>query len=136
MYYNIFSLLSGLIFGLGLIISGMTNPSKVLSFLNITKNWDPSLIFVMGGAIFLTAPIFYFSRNKQKPFFSNSFKVPMKKYIDRNLLIGASIFGIGWGMVGLCPGPAISSIIFLKPLSLFFLFSMISGFYISKFISL
>ena len=132
MYYNIFSLLSGLIFGLGLIISGMTNPSKVLSFLNITKNWDPSLIFVMGGAIFLTAPIFYFSRNKQKP----SFKVPMKKYIDRNLLIGASIFGIGWGMVGLCPGPAISSIIFLKPLSLFFLFSMISGFYISKFISL
>ena len=120
MYKNIFSLICGLIFGIGLTISGMTNPAKVIGFLDLFGNWDPSLIFVMGGAIVFVAPLFYLLGNKKKPLFESSFQIPAKKNIDRKLIIGASLFGIGWGMVGLCPGPAISSLAFLQPLSIIF----------------
>ena len=136
MYYKFFSLLSGTIFGIGLIIAGMTNPAKIIAFLNITGKWDPSLIFVMGGAIVFTAPFFYWLKNKNKPFFSSSFQLPTNKKIDSKLIFGSSLFGIGWGMIGLCPGPALSSIAFLQPLSILFIFSMITGFYISIFLKL
>lgn len=127
-----FSLLSGLIFGVGLTISSMTNPNKVIGFLDIFGLWDPSLIFVMAGAIILCAPAFYFFRNKPKPFFASSFELPIKKKIDRKLLFGSSLFGVGWGMVGFCPGPVISSLGLNQPLSILFFISMIIGFYFSR----
>jgi len=133
MYKNIFSLISGIVFGIGLTIGGMTNPAKVIAFLNITKNWDPSLIFVMGGAIAFVLPSFYLLRNKEKPIFASSYQIPKSKNINQKLILGASFFGIGWGMVGLCPGPAISSIAFFQPLSILFIISMMSGFYLTKF---
>lgn len=133
---KIFSLICGIIFGVGLVISGMTNPEKVIGFLDVTGNWDPSLIFVMGGAIAFVAPCFYLLNSKNKPLFESSFQIPTNKNIDRKLIIGSSLFGVGWGMVGLCPGPAISSLAFLQPLSILFVLSMISGFYLSKFIKI
>ena len=88
--------ISGSIFGVGLIVSGMSNPQKVLSFLDIFGNWDPSLMFVMVGAISITAIYFIVTKNKS-----------IKQNTDKKLLVGSSIFGIGWGLVGICPGPSI-----------------------------
>ena len=136
MLNKIFSLLSGFIFGTGLTISNMTNPKKVIGFLDITGNWDPSLIFVMIGAIVFCAPLFYFLRIKTKPFFASQFELPLKTNIDRSLIIGSALFGIGWGIVGFCPGPAIASLALLKPLSILFVIAMATGFYISQFVKL
>ena len=134
MMNNFFSLLSGFIFGLGLVISSMTNPTKVIGFLDITGNWDPSLMFVMIGAIVVSAPIFYLLRNKTKPLFELNFEIPTVKNLDKQLILGSSLFGIGWGIVGFCPGPAISSLFLLNPLSILFVISMIVGFYSSRII--
>ena len=134
MMNKIVSLLSGFIFGLGLTLSSMTNPAKVIGFLDITGNWDPSLMFVMIGAIAISAPIFYLLRNKTKPLFDSNFEIPNIKNLDKQLILGASLFGLGWGMVGLCPGPAIASLALLKPFSIIFVIAMAGGFYISKFI--
>ncbi len=127
-----FSLLSGFIFGLGLTVSSMTNPAKVVGFLDITDNWDPSLMFVMIGAIAISAPLFYLLRNKTKPLFDLNFEIPTIKNINKKLILGALIFGIGWGMVGFCPGPAIASLALLKPVSIIFVIAMASGFYMSR----
>ena len=131
---NFFSLLSGIIFGIGLVISGMTNPEKVIGFLSIMHNWDASLIFVMGGAIIITAPFFYLLKNRNKSLLGLNFNLPQKKGLDKKLLIGSSLFGIGWGLAGLCPGPAISAIVFFEPVTLLFLISMAAGILISKYI--
>ena len=131
---KLFSLLSGSIFGFGLTLSSMTNPAKVIGFLDITGNWDPSLMFVMIGAIVISAPIFYLLRNKTKPLFGLNFEIPIIKTLDKQLILGASLFGIGWGMVGFCPGPAIASLALLKPFSIIFVIAMAGGFFISKFI--
>ena len=136
MMNKIFSLLSGIIFGFGLTVSSMTNPAKVIGFLDITGNWDPSLMFVMIGAIAISAPLFYLLRNKTKPLFDLKFEIPTTKNIDKKLILGASIFGIGWGMVGFCPGPAIASLALLKPVSIMFVIAMASGFYMSKFVKI
>ena len=134
MMNKFFSLLSGFIFGLGLTLSSMTNPAKVIGFLDITDNWDPSLMFVMIGAIVISAPIFYLLRNKTKPLFDLSFEIPTIKNLDKQLILGASLFGLGWGMVGFCPGPAIASLALLKPFSIIFVIAMAGGCYMSKFI--
>ena len=131
-----FSLLSGFVFGLGLTVSSMTNPAKVIGFLDITDNWDPSLMFVMIGAIAISAPLFYLLRNKTKPLFDLNFEIPTIKNINKKLILGASIFGIGWGMVGFCPGPAIASLALLKPVSIMFVIAMASGFYMSKLVKI
>jgi len=136
MYSKIFSFISGLIFGIGLTVSGMVNPAKVIAFLNILGNWDPSLVFVMVGAIIFSTPFFYILKNKKKPLFNSSFQIPSRTNIDRNLIIGSSLFGVGWGMVGLCPGPAVSSIVFLQPLSILFVIALISGFYLCRYINI
>ena len=130
---KIFSLLSGTIFGVGLIISGMTNPNKVIGFLSITNNWDASLIFVMGGAIIVTMPFFYLLRYKKKSLLGLNINLPQKKDLDKNLFLGAFLFGVGWGLVGLCPGPAVSSIAIFEPITLIFLISMILGIFFSKY---
>jgi len=134
MLQKILTLLSGLIFGLGLTLSSMTNPAKVIGFLDILGTWDPSLGFVMGGAILITAPLLYFLKNKNYLILASQIELPSKKNIDFSLIVGALLFGIGWGMVGFCPGPAIASIILLNPFSLLFVSSMIVGFYLSQII--
>ena len=128
MISKIISFSSGIIFGVGLSVSNMINPQKVLGFLDLFGQWDPSLIFVMVGAIVVSAPAFFILRNKNKPLFVDNFIIPTRKSIDKNLIIGSGIFGIGWGMVGFCPGPAISSLALLNIYSVFFVLSMLGGF--------
>ena len=126
------SLLSGIIFGLGLTISEMVNPQKVLGFLNIFGDWDPSLMFVMVGAIIIFSPLHFTFKRKSRPFFAQSFIIPSKKDIDKSLILGAILFGIGWGLVGLCPGPAISAISFLNINVYIFVLFMFIGFYLGN----
>jgi uncharacterized membrane protein YedE/YeeE len=104
------SLVSGTLMGAGLAVSGMINPNKVLNFLDIFGNWDPTLIFVMGGAIVAAFPGFWIARRKAKPFLAPDFQIPPRKDFDGHLFIGAAIFGVGWGLVGFCPGPALSAL--------------------------
>lgn len=101
------ALVAGFLFGLGLIVSGMVNPQKVLAFLDIAGRWDPSLAFVMLGAIPVAAVGFFRMRLRQRTFLDQEVQIPETGLIDARLLIGAGLFGIGWGMVGYCPGPAL-----------------------------
>lgn len=98
---------AGAVFGLGLIISEMANPKRVQGFLDITGQWDPTLVFVMVGALIVTGLGYKLVLKREKPLFAQDFSIPTNKIIDRNLLIGAVLFGIGWGLSGLCPGPAV-----------------------------
>jgi uncharacterized membrane protein YedE/YeeE len=102
-----FSWLAGLIFGIGLIISGMTNPAKVLGFLDITGIWDPSLAFVMVGGIAIASIGLLIAKKRTKSFLGLPMRFPTSKSIDRPLILGGAIFGIGWGIAGICPGPAL-----------------------------
>ena len=133
---NILALISGSIFGLGLTISSMTNPDKVLGFLDLFNNWDPSLAFVMGGAIIITAPMLFVLTKNKNLILSKEIHLPTNKEIDKKLIIGSLIFGLGWGLVGLCPGPAISSLALLEVSSIIFVIFMFIGFYCSKFIKI
>jgi uncharacterized membrane protein YedE/YeeE len=129
---NVFSLTSGLIFGFGLAVSSMINPAKIVGFLDITGDWDPSLAFVMGGAVFVTALTFRLILKRPKPIFTDIFELPSKVSLDGKLITGAAIFGIGWAMSGLCPGPAISSIGFLDEKLLIFVCTLLIGSFIGK----
>jgi len=100
------ALFSGLIFGFGLILAGMANPAKVLAFLDITPLWDPSLAFVMGGAIAVGFVAFKIAGNRTNSFLGLPMNIPTSRLIDKRLVIGALIFGIGWGLAGICPAPA------------------------------
>ena len=131
---KITSLTVGIIFGIGLTISEMINPAKVLGFLNLFGGWDPSLAFVMIGALIITMP-FIFIFKKQKPLFAESFSISQKKDLDNKLIIGSVLFGAGWGLAGLCPGPAISSLALMNISSVIFVVAMFLGFYLSKFIN-
>ena len=126
------SLFCGIIFGIGLVISQMINPAKVLGFLNLFGEWDPSLAFVMIGALIVSSPLFHLLKNKEKPIFSTSFSISENKEIDKRLIIGSILFGAGWGLVGLCPGPAFSSIALFNVSSVTFVLSMFIGFYIAS----
>ena len=126
------ALFCGTIFGIGLVISQMINPAKVLGFLNVFGEWDPSLAFVMIGALIISSPLFHLFKNKEKPIFSTSFSISENKEIDKKLIFGSILFGAGWGLAGLCPGPAISSIALINISSVTFVFSMFIGFYIAS----
>ena len=120
-------LLSGLVFGLGLVISGMANPAKVLNFLDLAGTWDPSLAFVMGGAT-VTAFIGYrLVWRRSAPVLDSTFDVPTSTQIDRPLILGATLFGIGWGIGGFCPGPAWTALPLLAPGTLVFMPAMLAG---------
>ena len=129
---KIVSLICGIIFGIGLVISQMINPEKVLGFLNIFRDWDPSLAFVMIGALFVSTPIFHLFKNKSKPLFSSNFSIPTNKQIDKKLIAGSIFFGAGWGLIGLCPGPAITSIALFNISSAIFVLAMFVGFFIAS----
>ena len=126
---------SGIIFGIGLMIAGMTNPAKVMGFLNIFGNWDPSLIFVMAGAIIVSMPAFLlFSKKMSAPLFNQEegFNLQLKKNIDKPLIFGSTIFGIGWALVGFCPGPAISALTQVDGNVFMFFIAMSIGMLIKK----
>jgi uncharacterized membrane protein YedE/YeeE len=123
------ALISGLIFGTGLVISGMTQPTKVLGFLDVFGAWDPTLAFVMGGALAVSLPGFYFARGRSRPLFAAHFRWPMKSEIDAPLIRGAMLFGLGWGLVGLCPGPAIVNLATFLPQIVVFIAMMGVGIY-------
>jgi uncharacterized membrane protein YedE/YeeE len=104
---NLIALLSGLIFGLGLILAGMANPAKVLAFLDVEGAWDPSLALVMGGAAGVASLAFAVARRRHLSYLGATMRIPDSRVIDRRLVLGSLAFGIGWGMVGICPGPAL-----------------------------
>ncbi|MBM4296976.1 MAG: YeeE/YedE family protein [Deltaproteobacteria bacterium] len=121
------ALLIGTLFGLGLSISEMTNPARVIGFLDIAGRWDPTLIFVMGGALAVTLPAYTLILRRARPLLDGAFHLPAKRDIDRRLLIGAALFGIGWGLGGFCPGPALASLASGAPAVFGFVLAMIAG---------
>ncbi|RDI59984.1 YeeE/YedE family protein [Microvirga subterranea] len=123
---------SGLIFGLGLVISQMINPAKVLAFLDIFGRWDPSLAFVMGGAVAVSALGYAYSRSRGAPVLAPRLDVPSRRDVDPRLLTGAAIFGLGWGLVGLCPGPALVDLV-AGPWTIFvFVTAMVAGLLLAR----
>lgn len=104
------SLVAGLVFGIGLIISGMTNPAKVLGFLDLAGLWDPSLALVMGGAIAVGVLAFQIARKRSKSLLGDPLRLPSATQVDPRLLVGGLAFGVGWGLAGFCPGPALASL--------------------------
>ena len=121
------SFLVGLIFGIGLILAGMTNPAKVIGFLDITGTWDPSLAFVMGGAILVAIVAFRFAKKRTTNFLGGAMRLPTSDMIDKRLVIGSLLFGAGWGLAGFCPGPAITSIGTGNSKAVIFVIAMIVG---------
>jgi len=125
---KIFSaLVAGIIFGMGLVLSQMVNPNKVINFLDITGQWDPSLMFVLGGAVLTTMITYRFIFSRSKPVFDDDFHLPTLLQIDRQLFIGAVLFGVGWGVIGYCPGPAVASLGFGVEEPLIVVISMLAG---------
>ena len=124
---QISALLAGLVFGFGLTISQMVNPEKVLAFLDLFGDWDPSLAFVMGAALMVTAIGYRVAWQQDKPVFDMRFQVPGNRTIDTRLALGSVLFGVGWGLVGLCPGPAIAAITIGGSSAIIFLLAMIAG---------
>lgn len=121
------ALICGLLFGLGLSISQMALPAKVLGFLDVTGQWDPSLLFVLGGAVAVTAIGFRFVPRMERPLFDEEFEAHPPERIDRRLIIGAGLFGIGWGLAGYCPGPGIVSLGRLAPDAFLFVATFLVG---------
>lgn len=127
MKQSLVALIAGLIFGLGLMVSQMINPAKVLAFLDVAGNWDPSLVIVMGSALLTTGIGYRLAFSRKGPLFAMDFKLPAKTDIDVKLILGAGLFGVGWGIVGLCPGPAITGLLLGGSEINLFLLSMIVG---------
>lgn len=121
------ALAAGLLMGLGLAISQMTNPAKVLNFLDVAGRWDPSLVFVLGAAVLVAAVCFPFVLRRSAPVLDMKFHLPTRTEIDRPLLLGAAVFGIGWGLGGYCPGPALASLATLGLDACVFVAMMIAG---------
>ena len=121
------ALIAGLLFGAGLILSGMSNPANVLAFLDVGGTWDPSLLFVMLGAILVAALAFRFARARVRPLFGERIHLPGAGRIDLRLVLGSTVFGIGWGLVGYCPGPALTSLAVGGRSTLLFVASMVAG---------
>ncbi len=120
----------GLLFGLGLGVAGMTLPEKVIGFLDITGDWDPSLMAVMVGAILVHAVLYRLIIKRSSPVLDSKFQIPTRKDIDWKLLVGASLFGMGWGLGGFCPGPAIVSLVTGESSVVVFVVSMIAGIFV------
>lgn len=122
----------GLIFGIGLLISGMANPAKVLNFLDISGTWDPSLALVMAAAVAMTAAGYFLVFRSGKPLMDRGFHIPKGNEIDSRLLAGSALFGIGWGLAGFCPGPAIVAVPFLNTGTIIFVAAMLAGMIVAR----
>ena len=118
---------AGLVFGLGLIVSGMTDPSKVIGFLDLAGRWDPSLAFVMVGAIAVSLIGYRVARKRAKAFFGGALHLPTARQIDRRLVLGSLVFGVGWGLGGYCPGPALVSFGAGQDKAVVFVLAMLAG---------
>ena len=125
-------LMSGLLFGAGVTISGMVNPMKVLNFMDIFGRWDATLILVMGAALAVTLMGYQIIFKRTAPLFAASFRLPTSKDIDAKLLGGAALFGLGWGISGFCPGPAVASVVFGRTESITFVIAMAAGMIVAK----
>lgn len=121
--------LVGAVFGAGLLISGMTQPAKVIGFLDPTRGWDPSLAFVMAGAAAVYAVLFRVIRARKRPWLDVKFHLPTRRDLDVSLILGAAVFGIGWGLGGLCPGPAIVAASSGSAAGIGFVAAMLAGMY-------
>lgn len=121
------ALLSGLVFGAGLLLSGMADPGKVLGFLDLAGTWDPSLAFVMAGAIAVAAPAFAWVRMRNATWRGVALQLPINRAVDRRLIAGSVIFGIGWGLAGFCPGPAVVALGMGAGLAVLFVGAMLVG---------
>ncbi|MGZ4968539.1 MAG: DUF6691 family protein [Methylobacter sp.] len=124
---NINAFFVGLWFGLGLIVSGMTNPAKVIGFLDLAGNWDPSLAFVMAGAILIGAGAFAIAKKRQRSLLGAPMQLSSVTGLDKGLIIGSLVFGIGWGLSGFCPGPAVVTAAAGQPKAWIFFVSMLAG---------
>ena len=124
--------LAGLLFGLGLLLSGMADPAKVQNFLDVFGTWDPSLAFVMAGAVAITFIGYRVTLRRGAPLLSPQFKLPASEPIDGRVLLGAGLFGVGWGLTGFCPGPAVVSIPLLAPGMLVFVPAMLGGIVLAR----
>jgi len=121
------ALTSGILFGLGLGVSQMVNPAKVIGFLDVAGNWDPTLAAVMIGALCVTIPAFRFTLKRPHPLLATSFSLPTKTDLEPQLIGGAALFGVGWGLSGLCPGPALCTLVTGNVLVLIFVLAMLVG---------
>ena len=129
---NSVALVCGILFGMGLAVSGMTNTYVVLGFLDLFGAWDPALAFVMGAAVLTTLVGFRWVLGKGSPIFAGQFYLPTSSEIDKKLLGGAVLFGIGWGLYGYCPGPAISALVYFRPETVGFVAAMAAGMFAHK----
>lgn len=124
--------LIGVLFGFGLLISGMTNPQKILNFLDLSGLWDPSLLFVMGGAVLVGLGGFYLLRKRSQAFFGGALHMPARRDVSKPLLIGSMIFGVGWGIAGFCPGPAVVAVGAGQSKAFVFVIAMLAGMWICE----
>ncbi|MGM0983707.1 MAG: DUF6691 family protein [Pseudomonadota bacterium] len=124
--------IAGLIFGLGLAISGMTDPARVLGFLDLFGAWDPTLMFVLGGAVVTNFIGYRLVLRRKAPLFGNAFQLPTRQDLDARLIGGSALFGIGWGLSGYCPGPAFASIAGLTVPLLAMLIAMVAGWFLAR----
>lgn len=128
----VLAFLAGLLMSVGIAVSKMVDPAKVLAFLDVTGNWDPSLALVMAAALIIYTTGFWFIRHKPAPVLAEKFQLPSLTKPDKPLLIGAAIFGVGWGLVGYCPGPAISALSAGSIGTLGFVIAMVAGWYLAR----
>lgn len=128
----------GLVFGFGLLLSGMSDPAKVLNFLDLggiaSENWDPSLAFVMAGAVAVTFVGFRFVLRRSRPLFAERFHLPTKRELDLRIVAGPAIFGVGWGLAGFCPGPALTALGFGSRAAFIFVAAMLTGMWLARFL--
>ncbi len=127
--------IAGFIFAIGLTISGMTQPGKVTAFLDLAGNWDPSLAFVMMGAIAVYTVLYPIIRRRSTPLFASTFSIPTRNDLDSRLIGGAALFGIGWGLGGFCPGPAVTSLASGQLSVIIFVAAMLAGMFLYKLIN-
>ncbi|MGY6552258.1 MAG: DUF6691 family protein [Erythrobacter sp.] len=121
------ALISGVVFGAGLALGGMTEPARVRGFLDLFGDWDPTLAFVMGGAVIVMGVAWMVQKNMQHPFFAQSFAVPDRSDLTPRLIGGSALFGIGWGIAGLCPGPGFAALAIDAPSAAIFVAAMLGG---------
>ncbi|QFU76328.1 YeeE/YedE family protein [Halioglobus maricola] len=129
---SLVALVCGLLFGAGLAVSGMTDTAKVQGFLDLFGQWDPDLAFVMGGAVCITLVSFRFILRCQTPVLDTEFRLPLSKHIDGRLIGGAALFGVGWGLYGYCPGPALAALVYLNTNTVLFVLAMLVGMAVSQ----